>query len=321
MTLFRQLIRKRMSLIFFTTIICLAASVVSLWWNFLLSKIIDVINTGNSIAGNNIILAAVIIIISMGISYSSGIFTGWTVETLTHDLRMGYARNISILPIDEIENINTGEHASKLQNEISEVSGYIKDNLFAISDDFIRFIATLIWMLLFNSKVTILSHLPLIFMLWYAFFSSKIISEKVSQSQNAKARMNGYTDTLASTFPILRIYNATQFMCNKYNESVNVLETANIKEERIRAKLMSLSAMMAYVPLLLILLIGGSQVIGGKMTLGTLYVFVNLTGNLSGAMMNMPARIAGFRRFSINMKRLEPSILLSTERKTYENRE
>jgi len=151
--------------------------------------------------------------------------------------------------------------------------------------------------------------------LGYAIISSKIISEKVQQSQNAKAQINGFTDTLASIFPILRIFNATQFMCNKYNEAVDILESANIKEERKRAKLMSLSAMMAYAPLLLILLIGGSQVIDSRMTLGTLYIFVNLTGNLSGVMMNMPARIAGFRRFSTNMKRLQPSIIISSERR------
>jgi|GEM_PF-3927362 len=43
-------------------------------------------------------------------------------------------------------------------------------------------------------------------------------------------------------------------------------------------------------------------------TIGTLYVFINLSGNVSGVMMNMPGRIAVFRRFLANMKRIEPFI-------------
>lgn len=71
-----------------------------------------------------------------------------------------------------------------------------------------------------------------------------------------------------------------------------------------------INRLFSYIPLLILLLIGGNQIIQGTTTIGTLYIFINLSGNVSGVMMNMPNRIAGFRRFVANMQRLEPSVLI-----------
>jgi hypothetical protein len=48
----------------------------------------------------------------------------------------------------------------------------------------------------------------------------------------------------------------------------------------------------------------------GDLTIGTLYVFLNLSGSLSGVMMNMPGYIAAFRQFSANVRRLSPHVIL-----------
>ena len=94
-------------------------------------------------------------------------------------------------------------------------------------------------------------------------------------------------------------------MINQYNSSVELWEKTSIKEERVRAGLLSLSAFLSCLPLLLLLLIGGSQVLQGSIEIGILYIFVNLSGNVSGIMMNMPGQIASFRRFASNMARLQ----------------
>ncbi len=49
--------------------------------------------------------------------------------------------------------------------------------------------------------------------------------------------------------------------------------------------------------------------INGVITVGTLYIFLNLSGNVSGVMMNMPGYITAFRQFSSNMNRLSPQVL------------
>lgn len=243
-----------------------------------------------------------------------GYFRGWTCETLTHDLRMGFSKHISNIDIRELENMNAGEQLSILQNEISDVSEYMRNNLFQIVDSSIRFIATFSWLLILNPTLTITSNLPVVAIIVYVTYSSKIIGTASTQSQIAKKRMNNVADTLITLFPIIQIYNASRLISAKYIIGLKKWEQLGLIEEFTKAKLMSFSALLSCIPLLLLLLIGGNTVINGNLTIGTLYIFINLSGNVSGVMMNMPEYISDFRRFSANIQRLEPSILLEDRR-------
>jgi ABC-type bacteriocin/lantibiotic exporter with double-glycine peptidase domain len=98
----------------------------------------------------------------------------------------------------------------------------------------------------------------------------------------------------------------------EYDAALQGWQEASVREEHRRARLMSLSAMLSSLPLLLLFLVGGTQIFAGETTIGILYVFVNLSGNVSGVMMNLPGRIAQFRRFSVNIQRLAPTVCIPT---------
>ena len=80
--------------------------------------------------------------------------------------------------------------------------------------------------------------------------------------------------------------------------------------EKKKALLMSISAVITNIPLLLIILIGGKLVILGKLSLGELYVFISLSGNVSGILMNMPSFIMQFRIFGANLKKLNAPVIV-----------
>lgn len=237
--------------------------------------------------------------------------SGYVCEILTHDLRMGYARHFSSLPISEIEQLNAGEQLSKLQNEIADISRYLSSNLFQLINDGISFAATLGWLLILNTKLTLTVNLPVLLIMIYVFYSSRIISKATERSQEAKGRMNKYADLLLTLFPIIRLYDGTHMILANYKSEVFEWERQTVKAERVQARLMSLSGLLSTLPLMLLLLVGGGMVLNSTLLLGTLYVFLNLSGNISGVMMNMPGFIAGFRQFSVNMNRLSPKIMLA----------
>lgn len=296
----------------FRTVAALALSVlsvvVSLRWNAILMSMIDSVNTGGSLAAQSVIGAAAIITLAAAVSFAARLCASLVSETMAHDLRMGYARYFAFMPVKEAEKQNAGKQLSKLQNEISGITEYLCENLFPLIDDLIRFTATFIWLSQLNLNLTLLANAPVILIMLYTVCTSKIISEAALQSQEAKSNMNRFVDTAVSIFPILRVFAAERFILDKYIAVAGQWEKAASGEERKRARLMSLSAFMSYIPIILLFLIGGSQVIEGVMTLGQLYIFINLSGNISGIMMNMPSRAAMFRRFAVNIKRLSSMI-------------
>lgn len=314
MLLLFQLLRNRSKLVFCTLSISAFGVFITLLWNSRLSTIINIINDKNYVPTSIICIALLIILLSTVTTYSISLICGWTCEIMTHDLRMGYAKHVYSLPIIIINEINSGEQLSKLQNEIADISLYLRTNLFQIVDDSIRFIITLSWMLYINPKLTILAHLPVLFIMLYIIYSSRVLEGLAHNSQKANAAMCGYIENIINLFPILKIFHATKLICSEYNGVLETWEELSSKEEFTRAKLMSLSALLSCIPLLLLFFIGGAQVIHGDLTIGTLYIFINLSGNVSGILMNMPGRISALRRFTANMNRMSASVLIERGR-------
>ena len=51
------------------------------------------------------------------------------------------------------------------------------------------------------------------------------------------------------------------------------------------------------------------MVIKGEMTVGVFYIFINLSGNVSGFLQNMPNIYAGFKQFSAAVDRLKHKLV------------
>ena len=292
--------------------VCACASLVAatLCWNAQLSGIINLVSEGNALSAEIIAFAAVTMFAMCAANFLKTYLSGYACEVLTHDLRMGYARYFTSLPIAEIERLNAGEQLSKLQNEIAEVSGYLNGHLFQLVNDGVAFIATAAWLLALNARLTLTVNLPVLAIMIYVFYSSGIISDATERSQQARTKMNRHADALLTLFPIVKLYDATAMLLANYSKAVGEWERQTVRAERIRARLMSLSGLLSGIPLMLIFFVGGGMSISGALTIGTLYIFINLSGNVSGVMMNMPGFIASFRQFSANMKRLSPMVAL-----------
>ena len=305
MRIIGKLLKRRKWKVSLTILLSILTISISLQWNSLLSTMINQMGLESGIAPQDLVKAILMILLIGGSQFLFTLSSGWTCEAITHDLRMAYASHLLHSNISELERMSLGAEISRLQNEIAEVSDYINSNLFALVHDFIKFIITIIWLLYLNSTVTILSNLPVVGILIYLRYASKIISEFTEKAQQSKMNMNGFANTLIELFPMIHIYNAGVLIQKQYEGSVNQWETNTIKEEKTRAKLLSFSGMLSSIPLMLLLLVGGRMVISGGMSIGVLYIFINLSGNVSGIMMNMPGYLGSFRRFSANMNRIE----------------
>ena len=125
--------------------------------------------------------------------------------------------------------------------------------------------------------------------------------------------MNGLADLILELFPVIQIYDAYKLVRDTMEETLSEWGDTNIKKEQISARLMSLSGVLSFVPLLLLLRFSGSMVIHEEISMGTFYIFINLSGNVSGFLQNMPGIYAGFRRFTASVDRLEGKIWFHTQ--------
>ncbi len=308
MRLLTRLLSTRPGPVVLSTLACFVSLGATFLWNARLSELIDALNAGRARPLADALSALPVMLLSAALAFALALCSGWACEALAHELRMGCARHLCGLSALEMAGVSAGEQVAKLQSEAGEAAAFLRGNLFDIVFDLLRFLGTLLFLASLNPRLTLLANAPCAVLLCYAVFASRMIGEAAIASQQANAQMGGFAQTMLAVFPVLRLYDAAPLLTGAYREALRRWEEATIAQERRRAALMSLSAALSLLPLLVLFLVGGGQVIRGQASIGELYVFLNLSGNVSGVMMNMPGRIAGFRRFMANMERLAPSV-------------
>ena len=309
-----RLIQNRIGWVMLTLGASLLSIGASLWWNSRLAIFINQLNE-KAFFSPALILSAVAAIFA--VSVFTGLFTllsGITCENFIHDLRMGYAGYIVSDKAGEQGPRNRGELLSGMINELSEISAYLNANLFPLAEDLLRSILYLTWLFSLDSSLTLVAHLPIPLLLIYSVITSKTISKAVNGGQQANAGINAHADTFIRLFPLLKIFDALPLVMKGYRKQLNGWTAMSRAEEATRARLMSLSAVFSFLPLLLLFLYGGYRVIQGEMAFGTWYLFINLSGNVSGVFMNLPGRLTSFRGFAANLKRIENAVLLEKGR-------
>lgn len=321
MKMLKKLVKLHKCL-FWIAVLCTILSVIlNLCWNRFLAELLDRFEVFDSFdLGNesrvqlNFLLIGVFIIIFYTLSeFLSSCLASYTCELFAHEMRMGYARYYLQCDIQMLWNLNAGEEQSAMQNELKDISNYLKENLFSLMKQFGIFVVTAIFLLSQNANLTVLFILPVLPLIIYCACSSRIIKRLTEQCQDSRKKINGLADVILELFPVIQIYNAYKLMNQAMDQRLLEWENSNIKKERIAARLMSLSGVLSFLPLLLLLEFGGFMVVNGEMSVGTFYIFINLSGNISGFLHNMPGIYANFRQFSASVGRLEKKLVLEVE--------
>lgn len=310
MKILRKLIRMHKFLFFAAMLLTLLSVFLNLYWNSFLADTIDNFRNEEALMLTPLAMAAVIILLHTAAEYLSSCLASYTCEVFAHEMRMGYSRFYLQSDIRTLSKLNVGEEQSAMQNEMGEISAYLNENLFSFTKQFVSFAVTAVFLLCCNFKLALLSTLPVVPLMIYCYFSGKSIKNLAEQCQKSKKQINGLADTLFELFPIIQVYNAYRLMDTAMEEKLLEWKNSNIRKERVAARLMSLSGLLSFMPLLLLLVFGGAMVINGEISIGIFYIFINLSGNVSGFLQNMPNIYAAFRRFEASVGRIDKKLVL-----------
>lgn len=318
MKLLKQLIKLHKILFMMAVLFTFLSVIINLCWNKFLAQLLDLLGNADFFSFKKetavfFTLGILVVLIHTISEFASLFLSSYTCELFAHELRMGYAKSYLQSDPRTISKLNVGEEQSTMQNELQEISAYLTESLFPLMKQFGAFVITVLFLLCQNLKLTLLSVVPVLPLIAYCSFSSKIIQNKTRQCQNSKQKINGLADMILGLFPIIQIYDACQLIKGSMEEALSQWGKAAFKKERITAKLMSLSGVLSFVPLLLLLGSGGAMVIHGEISLGTFYIFINLSGSISGFLQNMPGIYASFRRFRASADRLEGKLCFHTQ--------
>lgn len=311
MKLVKKLILLHKTLFGVAVLFTFASVAMNLCWNHYLATTIDKVGNADFLNASACFAVGTCIILLLAVGeFGASYLVSWVCEIFAHEMRLGYARHYLHSDLRMLSKLNAGEEQSAMQNELKDISDYLHDNLFSLMKQFSSFGVTVVFLFCQNGKLAFLSVFPVVPLILYCSCSSKVIKNYVEQCQNGKKKINGLVDLITELFPIIKVYGANRLVSQTMKERLSEWGSMNVRKEKTSAKFMSLSGVFAFIPQLMLLGFGGSMVINGEISLGTFYIFINLSGNVSGFLQNMPNVYARFRGFCASIGRLEDKLVL-----------
>jgi ATP-binding cassette, subfamily B, multidrug efflux pump len=226
--------------------------------------------------------------IIIGLAVLSGFFLFLTRQTIIvmsrlieYDLKNEIYDQYQKLDTAFYKRHNTGDLMNRISEDVSRVRMYIGPAIMYIVSTTVTFILTIIAMLKIDVKLTLYVFLPLPLLAISIYYVSNMINKKSTKVQEKLSDITTQAQEAFSGIRVLKAYAREQ-------QSINEFEKHSIEYQRLTMKLVKTESLFQPFMILLIglstiftIYVGGSEVIKGSVTFGSIAVFVVFVNRLT----------------------------------------
>lgn len=196
-------------------------------------------------------------------------------------LRQALAERLAAIPLTKLQSRHSGDLMSLLTNDINALRTLTSGDLLNLIGQVASFILSVAYLFWANWQLTLatLAAAPLTILLMNRVISP--LAGRAAEVQAETAKVSSVAQDALAGLPVVRAYgleSAQDERLRQANDSV----LARVRQTvRLRAAADSLSSLIGIAPFLLAFGFGGYLALTGRMSAGSLLVFISLTNNIS----------------------------------------
>lgn len=242
---------------------------------------IDTLKAGieqHTLVASDLLLWALLIV---GFTLIAGVFTFLTRQTIIvvsrhieFDLRNDLLAHLQRLPYSYFQNTPTGDLMAHATNDISAVRNVLGPGIMYPADTIMTFTFVLTMMLISDWRLTLLALIPLPFVSIAVYWLGKLIHKKFMERQEQFSVLTTRAQENLAGIRVIKSYVREQFEIERFGKLSWDYLKKNLVLARVQSILWPLMFLLVGFSLLITIYVGGSQVIDGEITIGTLTAFL-----------------------------------------------
>lgn len=269
--------RRTLFLGFLTVV---ASNVFAVFQPLFIGYAVDKIKLGietHTIDSSGLLIYASLIV---GFTLISGFFTFLTRQTIIvvsrhieYDLRNDFLTHIQKLSYSYFQNTPTGELMAHATNDIGAVRNSLGPGIMYPTDTIVTFTMVLAMMLYKDWQLTLLALIPLPFVSYTVYQLGKIVHRKFEDRQAQYALLTTRAQENLSGIRVVKSYVRECYEIGVFRKMSWDYLKKNLALSRVQSIMWPLMFMLIGLSLVITLYFGGSRVIDGEITIGTLTAF------------------------------------------------
>ncbi len=274
---------------------------------YLLKRAVDAIQGGQQISTVATLAAAIagIAVIQGAVRTLSRALIFNVGRDVEHDLRNDLFAHLERLPVEFYQHQQTGDLMSRLINDVTAIRLLLGVGFLNLLNTPIYYAYGLTIMASLNAPLTLAAIVPFPILLLVVKTVSRRMMEQTLRVQEELADLSSVVQETIAGIHVVRSYQAEDTALQRFARKNQSLTDQSLALARVRGQLAPIMRTASGVGTLMVLCLGGHQVIRGAMSLGDLAAFIGYLNLLAWPTMAMGWMLSIVQRGRAAMTRLE----------------
>lgn len=214
-------------------------------------------------------------------SYGSNYFMTNAVQKAIRDLRHDLSQKINHIPVSYFDKHQFGDMLGRFTSDVESVSNALQQSFLQVINAFLTIILAVAMVLYLNVPLALIvvACVPL------TYFSAQFILKKSQPYFKAQAdtlgEMNGFVQEKLTGFTVLKLYGREESSAQEFRQITEKLRQVGFRASFTSGTMMPTLHAISDSAYLIVALVGGLQVLAGKLTVGNMQAFVQYVWQIS----------------------------------------
>ena len=225
-------------------------------------------------------------------SYYSNYFMTNAVQSMIQDLRNEMSEKINRIPVSYFDKHQFGDLLGRFTSDVETVSNALQQSFLQIVNAVFTIIFVMGMVLYLNLQLAII----VILSIPVTYFGAKTILNRsqpyFKQQATILGRMNGFVQENLTGFNVLKLFGREENSQERFEKITDELQQVGFKASFISGLMMPALHIVSDLTYLIVAVLGGLQVIAGRLTIGNMQAFVQYVWQVSQPIQNI-TQLAG----------------------------
>jgi len=277
----------------------------------IVQRAIDYIITTYTASGNNYSYLGKFTLLIFALAIAIGIFRFFwrmIIIGMSHFIEMDFKNrlfnHLLLLSNSFFTRTKVGDIMAHMTNDMTAVRRACAFGVIAGFDTVFLFLATLIFMLTIDLKLTLYALIPLPIISLISLFFMRLLFRKFKSVQESFALLTEKVREMISGIKIIQAFQQEESESNNFDKLSQEYLGENISLIKIWGTMFPLIFLFAEIGMAILLWVGGQQVILNELTIGELVAFLSYMGIIVWPMMAVGMVTNVYQRGSASYKRI-----------------
>jgi len=227
-----------------------------------------------------------------------------TSRKIEYDLKNEIFTHFQRLPLSFFKQNHTGDLMTRITEDVTRVRMYAGPALMYTMNLITLFAITISIMLIVNIELSIYSLIPLPFLSYLIYRVSSVMYKKGEKIQKTLSNLATISQEVFSGIRVVKSYSRTQKFQDLFAEESQDFHEKSMSLAKVESLFFPLVTLLIGLSTLLIIYVGGQQVIDGKITYGNIVEFVYYINLLTWPVTALGWIASLFQRAQVSQERI-----------------